>query len=40
MEISPPNHNFTSFLRSKIASSANFESKFLKMEEELMVEIW
>jgi hypothetical protein len=27
----PPNHNFSSFLRSKKASSANFECKFLRV---------
>jgi hypothetical protein len=26
----PPNYNFTSFLRSKTASLANFERKFLE----------
>jgi hypothetical protein len=27
----PPNYNFTSFLRSKQASLANFERKFLRV---------
>jgi hypothetical protein len=27
----PPNHNFTTFLRSKKAISANFERKFLRV---------
>jgi hypothetical protein len=30
-DIPPPNHNFTSFLRSKIVSSVNFERKFLRV---------
>jgi hypothetical protein len=29
-DIPPPNHNIASFFRSKKASSANFERKFLR----------
>jgi hypothetical protein len=30
-DIPPPNHNFTTFLRSKKAISAKFEHKFLRV---------
>jgi hypothetical protein len=39
-DIPPPNHNFTSFLRSKKTSLANFEHKFLIVQEESTVKIW
>jgi hypothetical protein len=38
-DISPKHHNFTSFLRSKKASSAIFERKLFRVQEELTVEI-